>query len=565
MFCRNCGAELEDGQAVCPSCNERVEKIRKPKKAKKAWSKGKKWAVWTPVVAVSLVLALLIGGTVYLWQPFVGPALKENNALCKDTFQDDYWAGKVRDEVVATMGEYTLTNGQLQVYYWMQVYDLVEYYTEQYGEYATYYLGIDLSKPLSEQIYNEQTGQTWEQYFLEDAFYAWHRYTAMYDEAKKNNYQLPGELKKLMSEMESNMKEVAKEQKFESVDAMLQKELGGTVTFADYYSYQETFYVGNLYFSEVSAKLVFTEAEMDEFYQENKEEFEKVGISKESGKLADIRTILVQPVETKDENGNTVYTDDAWKKCEEKAQGILDSWLASGKTEASFASLAEKKSEDDNTYANGGLMEYVSENALTLVDVRHILIMPEGGTKSEDGTSVTYSEAEWEACRKEAQELLDQYLAGEKTEEAFGALANKHSDDNDGKVTNGGLYADVAMGEMVKPFEEWIFDSNRQVGETGLVRTDFGYHIMYFVHRDGAVNDWTFAQDRLGGDYTMVKTDEGYRIVFYVGDEEGWKVYCKDGLMSKVTEELRQSYVDARPANIEYWKVMLSARTEQES
>jgi len=275
------------------------------------------------------------------------------------------------------------------------------------------------------------------------------------------------------------------------------------------------------------------------------------------GKLEELIDLsgLAENMNSEEENDPTAFIDGL--ELPESIKDAIKKSLAE--------TMAEKKSEDDNTYANGGLMEYVSENALTLVDVRHILIMPEGGTKSEDGTSVTYSEAEWEACRKEAQELLDQYLAGEKTEEAFGALANKHSDDNDGKVTNGGLYADVAMGEMVKPFEEWIFDSNRQVGETGLVRTDFGYHIMYFVHRDGAVNDWTFAQDRLGGDYTMVKTDEGYRIVFYVGDEEGWKVYCKDGLMSKVTEELRQSYVDARPANIEYWKVMLSARTEQES
>ena len=36
---------------------------------------------------------------------------------------------------------------------------------------------------------------------------------------------------------------------------------------------------------------------------------------------------------------------------------------------------------------------------------------------------------------------------------------------------------------MVKPFENWIYDSSRQVGDTGIVKTNYGYHIMYFVGR----------------------------------------------------------------------------------
>jgi len=34
---------------------------------------------------------------------------------------------------------------------------------------------------------------------------------------------------------------------------------------------------------------------------------------------------------------------------------------------------------------------------------------------------------------------------------------------------------------MVKNFNDWCFDPNRQVGDTGIVQTDFGYHIIYFV------------------------------------------------------------------------------------
>jgi hypothetical protein len=34
---------------------------------------------------------------------------------------------------------------------------------------------------------------------------------------------------------------------------------------------------------------------------------------------------------------------------------------------------------------------------------------------------------------------------------------------------------------MVAAFDEWCFDAARQPGDTGIVKTEFGYHVMYFV------------------------------------------------------------------------------------
>lgn len=135
--------------------------------------------------------------------------------------------------------------------------------------------------------------------------------------------------------------------------------------------------------------------------------------------------------------------------------------------------------------------DYYTENEATFVEngvektddvyvaVRHVLISPEGGTTGEDGT-VTYSDEEWETARATAQSLLDQWAAGEATEEAFAQLANEHSMDT-GSNTNGGLYENVAVGQMVEPFEDWCFDASRKYGDSGLVQTDYGYHIMFFV------------------------------------------------------------------------------------
>ena len=44
-----------------------------------------------------------------------------------------------------------------------------------------------------------------------------------------------------------------------------------------------------------------------------------------------------------------------------------------------------------------------------------------------------------------------------------------------------GLYSNIYKGEMVPSFEDWCFDPARQSGDTGIVESSNGYHVMYFV------------------------------------------------------------------------------------
>ena len=37
---------------------------------------------------------------------------------------------------------------------------------------------------------------------------------------------------------------------------------------------------------------------------------------------------------------------------------------------------------------------------------------------------------------------------------------------------------------MVEAFDNWIFDPARQPGDSGIVETEIGYHIMYYVGND---------------------------------------------------------------------------------
>lgn len=82
-----------------------------------------------------------------------------------------------------------------------------------------------------------------------------------------------------------------------------------------------------------------------------------------------------------------------------------------------------------------------------------------------------------------AEDLLKQFSEGEATEGDFAALAELNSEDP-GSVNNGGLYEDIYKGQMVEPFQNWCFDEARQSGDTGIVESTNGFHVMYFVERN---------------------------------------------------------------------------------
>ena len=46
------------------------------------------------------------------------------------------------------------------------------------------------------------------------------------------------------------------------------------------------------------------------------------------------------------------------------------------------------------------------------------------------------------------------------------------------------MYEKVYKGQMVTNFNDWCFDASRKTGDTDIVETNFGYHIMYFVGED---------------------------------------------------------------------------------
>ena len=81
-----------------------------------------------------------------------------------------------------------------------------------------------------------------------------------------------------------------------------------------------------------------------------------------------------------------------------------------------------------------------------------------------------------------AVDVLTSYLEGDKTEDAFAALAVINSADSN--AADGGIYEDVPVGQMVSEFEGWALDKSRKAGDVGIVETTYGYHIMYFIEAE---------------------------------------------------------------------------------
>lgn len=175
-------------------------------------------------------------------------------------------------------------------------------------------------------------------------------------------------------------------------------------------------------------------------------------------------------------------------------------------------------------YFNENAEEYASQGVTMediYVDVRHILVLPEGATVETIYTD-TFSEEAWAAGEKNAEDILNQWLSGDKTEDSFAALANEKSQDP-GSNTAGGLYTDVYVGQMVEEFENWCFDESRQVGDYGIVKTSLGYHIMYFS-----------------------------------GSRPVWRDYAESDLLSERGMELIYATTDAHPMTVDYSKALIA-------
>jgi peptidyl-prolyl cis-trans isomerase D len=112
----------------------------------------------------------------------------------------------------------------------------------------------------------------------------------------------------------------------------------------------------------------------------------------------------------------------------------------------------------------------------------HILISWEGTQVPNKKEKRTKEEAQ-----AKATELLAQAQANPGN---FFMLALTNSDDS--SAQQGGDLGFFAPGQMVKPFNDFVF--NNSIGKIGLVETEFGYHIINVTDKQDAIKMATVAQ-----------------------------------------------------------------------
>ena len=257
---------------------------------------------------------------------------------------------------------------------------------------------------------------------------------------------------------------------------------------------------------------------------------------------------------TKDDNGNTTYSDAekaaALKKAEEIANNLakavdiadLDKAIAAleiNKDKENAASspytnvlysnigndavkawLADEKRvenemtvipiENTSTDADGKETKtttgyYVlvfqdrDDNLRPLANVRHLLVAFKGG-KSDANGNMTYTEAEKAAAKADAQRLYNVWKEGAATEETFISMVKEYSDD--GSKDEGGLYEDIHRdSSFVETFLNWSIDPERKAGDHALIVSEYGYHIMFYSSDDELTyRDYMIKEDMIAED-----------------------------------------------------------------
>lgn len=82
-----------------------------------------------------------------------------------------------------------------------------------------------------------------------------------------------------------------------------------------------------------------------------------------------------------------------------------------------------------------------------------------------------------------AKRILEEFLAGEATEEAFADLVLRHTADS-ATLQNGGLYTDIGYGSLEKGLCDWLLDSTRKAKDTAVLQSAYGYHVVLFIGRN---------------------------------------------------------------------------------
>ena len=335
------------------------------------------------------------------------------------TCKGSYTSDDGRDTLVATAGAAELTNDQLSVWYWAEV---ARYRQEAHG------VAPDFDRPLDVQVCEiDGTVNSWQQYFLKQALSSWHRAQAMVQHAD----QIP----------------LTFEEAYKPNRVNTEKYMTGMPASSVLYGYESHYQPNSMH-----------QAYLDSIPRMLTDMAKEMGYETSANMAKTAFSSSLQALETYAYSYNRGYMYFTHlSHYIEPAQEELDAFWA----------------DHSSSYSAEGAE----------VDFRQILLIPEGDvTVAADG-SVACSEDAWAACEEKALDTMNYWLRYNRgTEATFGETAHNISLDT-GMGENGGFYQGIRQGQLTGVLDSWCFDPAREPGDTVILRSPYGIHILYFSAR----------------------------------------------------------------------------------
>ena len=470
-----------------------------------------------------------------------------------------------RNTVAATVNGHDISSAELNYYY----IDYINNFSSENSDWLAYLL--DTTKPLDQQFYNEAENQTWADYFLDAALESAASTYALADAANAAGHTATdAELLSVDTAIQNSTFYAMYSYGFPDLQTYLKAMYGPGANEETYREYLTTSVLASSYYNYYTGGLSCTEDEIKAADAENPLNYNSYSYNYYYVPVSDY---LIGG--TTGEDGAITYSDAeneaARAAAEEAAKGLIvdavtdaesfdaaialidaestsfacedylyksllsvaQEWISDPARKAGdknyFAytththAEGETHSEDEDTSAFDEVKGYyvvlfngMTDNTMELVNVRHALIT-EGGTYNSSTGRYDYTD-DMAAAKAKAEDLLAQWQAGDATEETFIELAKANS--SDGNASTGGLYENVYPGQMMDEYNDWCFDPARKTGDTGIVKTVYGYHIMYFVGNSGT----TYRNHMIEEELLNGKITEWY-----------------DGLTANVTSELKET------------------------
>lgn len=421
-----------------------------------------------------------------------------------------------------TVGETKVSLGAYNYYYSRIV--------QNYLNYANYgYYDLDSTKDYSKQYVTNSDGEkiTWLQMFKDKTVDQIQYVTSYYEAGQAAGITLTADQKKSIKEQMDSLKSSASEAN-QSLDDYIEKEFGDYCTAATLETVQEQAYIAENYYRHTLTRSNISDAEYNAFYKEHSKDYyncafafiemtydttsaetKAASVKKAKEYLTKIHSVkdMKKMIPTVCADLIKRYVAGGYFENEAKAVDGLSEYVENTMT-AKDTSYGKETTQwlfndstkvGDTTYycdeENGFIYLFIKTGTpkldeTSVYSVRHLLVTPGDNSKdsSTSSTEKKYTKKEWAAAKEKAEKLLAQYNKTDKTEYDFAMLAEENSADTNstsagGQGVFGGMIEGTKKGAMVPEFEKWAMDDSRKYGDVAIVKSKYGYHIMYFIDK----------------------------------------------------------------------------------